>query len=89
MSQQQQQFIYTYGYRLEETELFHLETRAFFGTDIDQPFIISSIEIHPDRSPFIRERLEVLFEGVKLSDILEQVEQLELNNQSFKVTFVK
>lgn len=45
-------FIYTYGYRPEETELFHLETRAFFGEDTSQPFMISPIEIHPDRSPF-------------------------------------
>jgi len=89
MNQQQQLFIYTYGYRPEETELFHLETRAFFGEDSNQPFIISPIEIHPDRSPFMRERLEVLFEGQQLSDILEQAEQLELNNQSFKVKFLK
>lgn len=89
MNQQQQSFIYTYGYRSEETELFHLETRAFFGTNINQPFIISPIEIHPDRSPFMRERLEVLFEGETFAHILEQVEQLELHNQSFKVIFIK
>jgi len=89
MSQQEPLFIYTYGYRPEETELFHLETRAFFGKDSNQPFIISPIEIHPDRSPFMRERLEVLYDGEKLTDILEQVEELELKNQSFKVIFVK
>ena len=88
-SQQQQLFIYTYGYRPEETELFHLETRSFFGKEITEPFIISPVEIHPDRSPFMRERLEVIYKGNELSDILEQVEKLELDNQSFKVIFVK
>jgi len=82
-------FIYTYGYRPEETELFHLETRAFFGEDTSQPFMISPIEIHPDRSPFMRERLEVLFEGDNLSDILEQAEHLDVMNQSFKVIYIK
>jgi len=83
------QFIYTYGYRPEETELFHLETRAFFGQQSDQSYIISPIEIHQDRSPFMRERLEVLYEGESISDIVEQVEQIDLQNQTFKINFVK
>lgn len=91
LSQQQQLFIYTYGCRPEETELFHLEARSFFGDDYNSnvPYMISPIEIDPDRSPFMRERLEILYEGEKLSDIIAQVEQLELNNQTFKITYIK
>lgn len=87
--QQQQLYIYTYGYRPEETELFHLETRAFFGKDTKKPFIISPIKVNPDRSPFMRERIEVLYMGDQLTDVVEQAEHLELNNQSFKVIFIK
>src|SRR5690606_1384629 len=83
------QFIYTYGYRPEETELFHLETRAFFGQHIEQSYMISPIEIHQDRSPFMREKLQVIYEGDTFSDILAQVEQLDIHNQTFKVIFVK
>lgn len=85
----QQLYIYTYGYRPEETELFHLETRTFFGQDTNTPFIISPIEVHPDRSPFLRERLDVINDGDELTELLEQVTQLKLNNQSFKVIFLK
>ena len=63
MHLEQQQYIYTYGYRPEEKELFHLETRSFFGKDASQPFLKSPVKIHPDRSPFMRELLEILYEG--------------------------
>jgi len=85
----QQLYIYTYGYRPEEEELFHLETRSFFGEHTQHSCMISSIKIDPDRSPFMRERLEVIYKGEHFSSILKQVEQLNLNNQTFKVIFVK
>lgn len=82
-------YIYTYGYRQEETELCQLEMRTFFGKQSDTGLLMSEVAVHPDRSPFMRERIEVLYEGERLDDILEQVKQIELNDQTFKVIFVK
>ncbi|WP_238403786.1 TRM11 family SAM-dependent methyltransferase [Paenibacillus paridis] len=82
-------YIYTYGYRLEETELCQLEMRTFFGTHSETGLLKSVIPIHPDRSPFMRERLEVLYEGECLEEIWEQVKQIELKNETFKVIFIK
>ncbi|MDQ8734892.1 RNA methyltransferase [Paenibacillus sp. LHD-38] len=82
-------YLYTYGYRLEETELCHLEMRSFFDKQSDSGLLMSNIDVHPDRSPFMRERLEVLYEGERLEDILEQVRQIELADATFKVIFVK
>lgn len=82
-------FIYTYGYRIEETELCQLEMRTFFGEHSDSGIVMSKVDVHPDRSPFMRERLEVLFEGDALEQIFEQVKGIELKDDTFKVIFIK
>ncbi|OMF32215.1 RNA methyltransferase [Paenibacillus sp. FSL H8-0548] len=89
MNKQAPLFIYTYGYRLEETELCLLEMRSFFGKHTEAGLLMSDIAVHPDRSPFMRERIEVMYEGDHLEQILEQVKQIELNDQTFKVIFIK
>lgn len=83
-----QQFIYTYGYPEEEADLCYLEMRSFFGRDSRNKSIKSKIAIDPSRSPFIRERVEVLYAGENVADISAQVRNIDLGGNSFKVTFV-
>lgn len=83
------QYIYTYAYTPDEQDLCYLEMRSFFGVDTQSKVLKSSVGIEPNRSPFIKERIEVLFEGDELSDILNQVEVLNMGNATFKVIFVK
>src|SRR5699024_6082376 len=82
------QFIYTYGYPEEEEELCFLEMRAFFGYDSQLKCIKSDVEIDSSRSPFIRERIEVMYEGETVTDISTQVRNIDLGDATFKVTFV-
>ncbi|WP_192812610.1 TRM11 family SAM-dependent methyltransferase [Paenisporosarcina sp. TG-14] len=82
------EFIYTYAYTDDEESLCHLEMRSFFGIETLSKILKSSINIIPSRSPFIKERIEVLFEGDELSDILKQVEVIKMES-TFKVLFVK
>lgn len=74
---------------MEETELCQLEMRAFFGEDSESGILMSGEDIHPDRSPFLKERIEVLYHGDSLNDIYEQVKQIQLFEATFKVIFVK
>lgn len=83
------EFIYTYAYTPDEESLCHLEMRSFFGLDTPTKILKSTININPSRSPFMKERIEVLFDGDELSDILKQVEVVKMNNTTFKVIFVK
>ncbi|MFC6040587.1 TRM11 family SAM-dependent methyltransferase [Paenisporosarcina macmurdoensis] len=83
------EFIYTYAYTPDEESLCHLEMRSFFGVYTPTKILKSSININPSRSPFMKERIEVLFDGDELSDILKQVEVVKMNNTTFKVIFVK
>lgn len=82
-------FIYTYAYSKEEQSLCHLEMRSFFGKDTDDNIIKSSKNIDPSRSPFIRERIDVVYEGEILQDILDQVKEIKMGDQTFKVIFSK
>ncbi len=86
---QEQEFIYTYAYRGEEADLCRLEMRSFFGFEPQLDIIKSTIKIDPSRSPFIKERIEVMYEGNDLADILEQVEQIQLGDATFKVICIK
>lgn len=83
------EFIYTYAYHGDEKELCHMEMRAFFGRDTEERMIKSAVDIVPGRSPFIKERLEVLFEAGALSGILEQAADVDMDAATFKVIFPK
>lgn len=82
-------FIYTYNCSPEELSLCQMELRSLFGIETDAPILKSSIEINPSRSPFIKERIDVIYDGDTLETILEQVTKVQLKEESFKVYFVK
>lgn len=81
--------IYHYSCREEERSLCALEMRSFFGMDSKSNILESNVKIDPSRSPFIKERIDIIFEGQNLQDIVEQVKGLPLLHSTFKVIFVK
>src|SRR5690625_3692119 len=62
--------------------------RAFFGYDSQLKCINSDVEIEPSRSPFNRERIDVVYEGEEVADIARQVRNIDLGDATFKVIFV-
>ena len=83
------EFIYTYAYHPDEMELCHMEMRAFFGKDTNEKIIKSTYGFDPSRSPFIKERIEVLFEAAELPEILAQAAEVDMAAATFKVIFPK
>lgn len=63
--------------------------RALFGKDTDQKILKTGHGIDPSRSPFIKERIEVLFEAADLSGIVEQAAEVNMDTDTFKVIFLK
>jgi 16S rRNA G966 N2-methylase RsmD len=61
-----------------------MEMRSFFGKDTNGNVLLSNVTIDPSRSPFMKERLEVLVEG-SIKDIKEYVRSISLNEKTFKV----
>lgn len=84
-----QSFIYTYAFSKEERSLCRMEMRSLFGIESESKLMKSTNKIDPSRSPFIKERIDIMFEGDDLPDILAQVQQIELFEETFKVLFVK
>ena len=78
-------YIYTYTCHVDEVELCKLEMRAFFGFDVASNLVISTEKIEPSRSPFIRSRLDVLYEADDLAEIARFAQGLELGESTFKV----
>ncbi|MBW3112197.1 RsmD family RNA methyltransferase [Bacillus sp. MCCB 382] len=65
-----------------------MERRILFGEDSESSILESSIEIDPSRSPFIRERLEIICEAGEFDELLNHIHQLEAVD-GFKVVFVQ
>ncbi|MEH7375141.1 TRM11 family SAM-dependent methyltransferase [Neobacillus drentensis] len=66
-----------------------MEMRSLFGEVSQSNVLESFVKIDPSRSPFIKERITVLYEVKSLEDLFIQVETLQLSGATFKVTYVK
>ncbi|MEY9979416.1 TRM11 family methyltransferase [Lysinibacillus sp. RC79] len=83
--QNKSKFIYTYVHHVDEYDLCRMEMRSFFSLDSQSNYIISNIKIDPSRSPFIQERLEVLYEENNIENIKTLVKNLKVNEATYKV----
>jgi tRNA G10 N-methylase Trm11 len=82
-------YIYTYSYHEDEQSLCCLEMRSLFGFDSKSTNLESEIEVVPSRSPFIKERIEIMIESGCFNDLLEQIGQLPAIRSTFKVIYVQ
>ncbi|MCJ8007136.1 TRM11 family SAM-dependent methyltransferase [Lederbergia wuyishanensis] len=82
-------YIYTYACYEEERSLCALETRSLFGGESQTSILESHVKIDPIRSPFIKERISVIYEEESLQNLLKQVATLQIKDETFKVIFVK
>lgn len=82
-------YIYTYACYEDERPLCALEMRSLFGEESQTSILQSHVKIDPSRSPFIKERLDVIYEGHSLQNLIEQVAALQLAGETFKVYYVK
>ncbi|MEI4771261.1 RNA methyltransferase [Psychrobacillus sp. FJAT-51614] len=82
-------FIYTYAYNDAERSLCHLEMRSFFGIDTELKILKSHIKIDPNRSPFMKGRLEILADGDGVEEIIAQAPAFGTEEETNKVIFLK
>jgi hypothetical protein len=82
-------YIYTYACHEDEIALCELELRTLFGTQPSNGYVETALNMDPSRSPFIKQRVSLLFTGQSLAEIARQVTQLELNASTFKVVYIE
>ena len=80
------QYIYTYVQHTDEIDLALLEQRAFFNQCSTDNFILSEENIHPSRSPFMRERLEVLESAASIELLASKLTSFTTGEDTFRVT---
>lgn len=78
-------YLYTYAWQTNEQELCRLEMRALFGFDVVSNILLASQKVEPSRSPFMRSRLDVLFEAENIAEITHFAQNLVLGEVTFKV----
>ncbi|WP_335384812.1 TRM11 family SAM-dependent methyltransferase [Neobacillus drentensis] len=66
-----------------------MEMRSLFGEVSQSNVMESFVKIDPSRSPFIKERITVIYKAESLDDLFIQVETLQLSGATFKVNYVK
>jgi tRNA G10 N-methylase Trm11 len=74
-------YLYTFACHEDEVELCRLELRTLFGTEPSNGYIESSLDIDPSRSPFIKQRVSLLFTGQSPTEIAQQVVKLEIESR--------
>lgn len=78
-------FLYTFNYAEEEEHLCKLEARSLFRSYLHAFVLESRRNIDPSRSPFIKEKMEVLFKCDTLEDLLQRVHAMPALNDAYKV----
>ncbi|WP_438449437.1 TRM11 family SAM-dependent methyltransferase [Gorillibacterium sp. sgz5001074] len=83
-------YMYTFSSREWEVELVRMEQRTVFGAEAGpEGWLRSPVRFEPDRSPFVRQRLDVLFEAGSLEELVRQVDGFQVGEGTFKVRYVK
>jgi len=78
-------YIYTYVHHKNEHDLCRMEMRSFFGFDTQLNYLMSPIKIDPSRSPFIEERLEVMYEAENIPQLKELMKDMVISASTYKV----
>lgn len=82
-------YIYNVKYKEQENELCAFEIKALFGDRIEGKVFFSSKEIDPSISPFIKNRIEIIYETNSLEDIFELIIKNDLRTDDFMVKYIK
>lgn len=82
-------YFYTYAGYEDERSLRALEMRSLFGTESETNILESPVKIDPSRSPFMKERIGVIFEGRSFRELLEKIADFEVVGETFRVVYVK
>ncbi|KRF30533.1 TRM11 family SAM-dependent methyltransferase [Paenibacillus sp. Soil787] len=83
--------IYVYACHEDEQALCQLELRTLLGAEtvLGARYAVSTRPVEPSRSPFLKLRLDVLFEAGSLPELASQVETLTVQGSTFKVAFAE
>lgn len=82
------EYIYNINYTDFEAELCALEFKILFDTNLGEKVFKSSKKVSPTVSPFLRNKIEVIYESDSYEDIVDQIKKNPLKAPNFLVKYV-
>ncbi|HEY4392039.1 MAG TPA: RNA methyltransferase [Paenibacillus sp.] len=90
LTERSERYIYPFACHETEQDLCSMELQALFGCPIGpHSFVDTPIRIDPSRSPFLSLRMDVLIGGVTWEEMMQQAAELQINDRTFKVKYIK
>lgn len=83
------EYFYLINFAHQEEALCHLEMKSIFNYRPEGKYILSDIDTNPSRSPFIKEKISILFSGNSIADLVGQVIENKIAYEDFKVIYLK
>ena len=85
----EKKYIYQVNYPVYEETLCAIETRTLFSEYIEGKVFFSKIGVMPSVSPYIRKRIEILFESSSFDELLQHVQGDESVVKDFVLKYTK
>ena len=82
-------YLYIINYPVYERELCLLEMRALFNREPEDKVLISERKFNPSNSPFIKKRLDIIYETDTFEEILKKLEVDEIHLEEFKAEYLR
>ncbi|SHH76764.1 TRM11 family SAM-dependent methyltransferase [Clostridium grantii] len=83
------EYIYNVNYQVYEKDLCVLEIKSLFNCSIQDKVFFSNKEVNPYISPFLKNRLKIIYKTSCFLDILEFVENEKITAQDFMVKYLE
>ncbi len=80
-------YLYNVNYPVYEKDLCALEIRSLFNYNLDGKVFFSNVQVDPSISPFLKNRLEIIYKASSFSDILELIKKEKIISEDFKVKY--
>lgn len=88
MVEKKQTYIYTFTCHEDELSLCQLEMRSLFGFHEEANILESTVQIDPSRSPFIKDRIDVIYKANSLDELVQRVSGFKVE-KTFKVILIE
>jgi tRNA G10 N-methylase Trm11 len=84
-----EKYIYIINYDKNEAPLAKLEIRSLLNQSVDSKIFSSPIGVNPSLSPFIKQRLEVIFCHTDMDQLILQVKSAQMNDEDFLIKYLE
>ncbi len=82
-------YMYKVNYHENDQPLWEIESRTLFGSTPGEKVFFSEVLVDPSISPFLHNRMEVLFKGDTFESLLDHVEKDQSVVSDFLIKYVK